>query len=81
MKNFYSNGICLKPDEEIMADLMRDREEIELKKKKLDLERKYFIILLILSIILVGNMLILIIQQQILINSLSTMISLLYIFN
>ena len=79
------HGINLKPDEEIyeeiMADLIRDRNEIELKKKKLDLERKYFIILLILAIILLGIMiasLILNIQQQIIINSLSSIISTFY---
>ena len=79
------HGIYLKPDEEIyeeiMADLIRDEKEIELKKKKLDLERKCFIILLILSTISLGIAivsLILNIQQQILINSLISTFSLLF---
>ena len=48
----------LKPDEEIyeeiIADLIRDRKEIELKKKKLDFNRKYLIVLSILSTISIG---------------------------
>ena len=71
----------LKPDEEIYeeikADLIRDRKEIELKKKKLDFNRKYLIVLSILSTISIGIAivsLILILQQK-LIYSLSSMIS------
>ena len=71
----------LKPDEEIYeeikADLIRDRKEIELKKKKLDFNRKYLIVLSILSTISIGIAivsLILFLQQK-LIYSLSSMIS------
>jgi hypothetical protein len=48
----------LKPNEEIyeeiIADLFRYRNEIDGKKKKLDFDRKYFILLSILSVMSLG---------------------------
>jgi hypothetical protein len=73
--------IYFKPDEElheeIIADLIRDKNEIEFKRKKLDFERKYLINLSILTAILFGIMITLLIlnlEQQKLIYSLSCML-------
>jgi hypothetical protein len=57
-----STILYLKPNEEIyeeiIANLIRDRNEIENirdgKKKKLDFDRKYFILLSILSVMSLG---------------------------
>jgi hypothetical protein len=53
-----STILYLKPNEEIyeeiIANLIRDRNEIDGKKKKLDFDRKYFILLSILSVMSLG---------------------------